>query len=406
MPICWRSSPSRCATLHRRASAWYAQHGSAADAIRHALAAEDFDARGGPDRAGGAGDAPEQAGGHGARLAQGAPRRAGPPSGPCSASAYAGSVAGERRARGRRGPAAGRRTVAGHDGGQGERPEAPAAGMVVVDEEEFRRLPGAIAVSRAGQALTAGRCGRHRGPRPAGARPRPGGRPSPARIGGGAPGARLLGERGSRGGAPEYAEGMASLQRAGHIADALGCAIALADIRIAQGRLREAMRTYERALQLADGAGRAGAAGDGGHVRGHGRAPPRAWRSGCRRAAPAAERGAGRAHRVTAKPVSLARRDGAHTGGARRSGRRARPARRGGAPVCGRLLPQCAPRRGDEGAGVGRAGQGGRGPRTGRASGACPPRTTSATCASSSTSPWPGCSSPEYGRDRARPRHA
>ena len=44
---------------------------------------------------------------------------------------------------------------------------------------------------------------------------------------------------------------MASLQRAGHVADAVGCAIALADIRIAQGRLREAMSTYERGLRLA-----------------------------------------------------------------------------------------------------------------------------------------------------------
>ena len=34
--------PDLVATLHRRASAWYEQHGSAADAIRHALAAEDF----------------------------------------------------------------------------------------------------------------------------------------------------------------------------------------------------------------------------------------------------------------------------------------------------------------------------------------------------------------------------
>ena len=32
---------------------------------------------------------------------------------------------------------------------------------------------------------------------------------------------------------------------------AIGCVIALADIRIAQGRLREAMRTYEQGLQLA-----------------------------------------------------------------------------------------------------------------------------------------------------------
>src|SRR5258708_26502851 len=35
--------PDHVATLHRRASAWYEQHGSAADAIRHALAAEDFE---------------------------------------------------------------------------------------------------------------------------------------------------------------------------------------------------------------------------------------------------------------------------------------------------------------------------------------------------------------------------
>ncbi|HEX6779006.1 MAG TPA: LuxR C-terminal-related transcriptional regulator, partial [Ktedonobacterales bacterium] len=48
-----------------------------------------------------------------------------------------------------------------------------------------------------------------------------------------------------------YAEGMALVQRAGNLSDAIGCAIALADIRIAQGRLREAMRTYERGLQLA-----------------------------------------------------------------------------------------------------------------------------------------------------------
>src|SRR5450755_2046317 len=34
--------PDQVATLHRRASAWYEQHGSVADAIRHALAAEDF----------------------------------------------------------------------------------------------------------------------------------------------------------------------------------------------------------------------------------------------------------------------------------------------------------------------------------------------------------------------------
>jgi LuxR family maltose regulon positive regulatory protein len=48
-----------------------------------------------------------------------------------------------------------------------------------------------------------------------------------------------------------YAECMAGLRRAGHIADTFGCAIALADIRRVQGRLGEAMRTYEQALQRA-----------------------------------------------------------------------------------------------------------------------------------------------------------
>ena len=51
------------------------------------------------------------------------------------------------------------------------------------------------------------------------------------------------------------------------------CAIALADIRIAQGRLREAMRTYEQGLQLATEQGAPVAAGNGGHARGHERAP-------------------------------------------------------------------------------------------------------------------------------------
>jgi LuxR family maltose regulon positive regulatory protein len=41
------------------------------------------------------------------------------------------------------------------------------------------------------------------------------------------------------------------LQRAGYVSDVLGCAITLADIRITQGRLHDAMRTYERALNLA-----------------------------------------------------------------------------------------------------------------------------------------------------------
>jgi LuxR family maltose regulon positive regulatory protein len=47
------------------------------------------------------------------------------------------------------------------------------------------------------------------------------------------------------------ADGMADVRRAGYISSAIGGAIVLADIQIAQGCLHEAMTTYERALQWA-----------------------------------------------------------------------------------------------------------------------------------------------------------
>ena len=48
-----------------------------------------------------------------------------------------------------------------------------------------------------------------------------------------------------------YTECMARLERAGFISDLFGCALVLADIRITQGRLHEAMGIYERALRTA-----------------------------------------------------------------------------------------------------------------------------------------------------------
>src|SRR5438128_3914888 len=123
--------------------------------------------------------------------------------------------------------------------------------MVVVDEAQFRRLPGAVAVHRAGHALVLGKLAlteKH-------ARRALELAPEDDHLGRGSA-AALLGLAGWARGDLEpahqsYAAGMASLRRAGHHADALGCTIALADIRIAQGRLREAMRTHEQALQLA-----------------------------------------------------------------------------------------------------------------------------------------------------------
>ncbi|GAA1646519.1 LuxR C-terminal-related transcriptional regulator [Georgenia ruanii] len=48
-----------------------------------------------------------------------------------------------------------------------------------------------------------------------------------------------------------WAEAVANLERAGHHADTLGCTIALADISNAQGRLHEALASYERGLRVA-----------------------------------------------------------------------------------------------------------------------------------------------------------
>jgi LuxR family maltose regulon positive regulatory protein len=127
--------------------------------------------------------------------------------------------------------------------------------MVVGDDAEFRRLQGAIAMYRAGCALALGDVAgtmRH-------ARRALDLAPEDDHFLPGAA-ASLLGLASWTSGDLEaahrsYADGMASLQRAGFITDVVGGALALADIRIGQGRLHEAMRAYERALQLATAQG-------------------------------------------------------------------------------------------------------------------------------------------------------
>ncbi|MFH5823390.1 helix-turn-helix transcriptional regulator [Georgenia sp. AZ-5] len=52
-----------------------------------------------------------------------------------------------------------------------------------------------------------------------------------------------------------WSEAVASLAKAGHHSDTLGCAIALGDIRVAQGRLHDAMSCYERGLRVATAQG-------------------------------------------------------------------------------------------------------------------------------------------------------
>ena len=132
-----------------------------------------------------------------------------------------------------------------------ERMDALPSSMVIVNQEEFRLLPGAVAMHRAGHALMLGR------------------------VDEAIRNARRVLELASendflrRGGAGAllglsfwalgdldaarqvYPDSILNLQRAGNLADATGCALALADIVITQGHLIEAMGIYQQALQVA-----------------------------------------------------------------------------------------------------------------------------------------------------------
>jgi LuxR family maltose regulon positive regulatory protein len=250
--------PDQVFALHQRASEWYEHNGSTDNAIRHALAAEDFER---------AATLIELAEPEMRRIRQGATAtelgwlKAIPDElvhfRPVLSVAYAfalfagGELGGvEPRLRDAErwldtadtvDPMADLRA----------RPESPAAGMVVVDEEEFRRLPGMIALLRAAQALA-------RGDMPETAK-------NARRVLDLAPedAHLMLGGAASQLGLVAWtsgdleaacrmtADGMANVRLAGYISSAIGGAIVLADIQIAQGRLHEAMTTYERGLQWA-----------------------------------------------------------------------------------------------------------------------------------------------------------
>jgi LuxR family maltose regulon positive regulatory protein len=129
------------------------------------------------------------------------------------------------------------------------RPPAELAERIVVDADEFRRLPSAIASYRAAQAMAIGDVAgtiRHaeRGLELAGT-------DDPLTRGSAA---GLLGlaywARGELADAyRSWTECDANLEKAGHIADMSGTALAMADIRVTQGRLRDAMGSYERGLR-------------------------------------------------------------------------------------------------------------------------------------------------------------
>ncbi len=240
--------PDQAPIRHRRASEWYEQNGLPSDAIHHALAAEDF------ERAAGL-----------VELAAPAMRRARQDATllgclkalpdelvrfrPVLSVEYAAALlatdqleAVELHLRD-----AERWLDATVDTGE----RVPAAEMVVVNEEGFRSLPGMISVVRAHHAQTLGDL--------------PGSVkyarraldlvPEKDHLGRGAAAAHLGLASWASGDLEAahrtFANGMASLQTAGHIADAISGTLILADIRRAQGRLHQAVSNYEHALQLA-----------------------------------------------------------------------------------------------------------------------------------------------------------
>src|SRR5438874_682203 len=249
--------PEVVSDLHERASDWYEQNGERSEAIRHALTAEDFVK---------AADLIEQAMPDLRRRRQETTLLgwlAALPNDllsvrPVLSAFFGGALLATGQLEGveARLRAAERWLDTTTDmADRRERPHASSAAMVVVSEEEFRRLPGSIAVWRAGLALILGDV--------------PNTRKYAQRALDLVPEDDLLGRGGAAGflglaawasGDLEsahrtYAAGMADVLRAGHISDAITGAITQADIRIAQGRLRDAMRTYEHAFQLATAQG-------------------------------------------------------------------------------------------------------------------------------------------------------
>jgi LuxR family maltose regulon positive regulatory protein len=242
--------PDRVPELHRRASAWYEQNGQPSEAIRHALAANDL------ARAAGLVELEAQA-----AMQSHQPIRLIDWLKPIPddlirampvLSTYYGMAlqgVGELEASASRLDDAERWLDAATD--QMERPPARSAAMVVVDQAAFRSLPSRIAVARGFNAIAAGDV--------AGtvvhARRALELLPADEHHWHGTA-AALLGLAHWRSGdlaaaQPLHAQGVASFERAGDSGLALSSAYHHAELLKGRGRLSEAGRMYERALQIA-----------------------------------------------------------------------------------------------------------------------------------------------------------
>ncbi|MEC4687867.1 MAG: LuxR C-terminal-related transcriptional regulator, partial [Nitrospirota bacterium] len=242
--------PDLVPTLHRRASDWYEQNGSPSDAVRHALAAEDFERAAGlielawpamnrsfqyPTWLGWIKALPDEL----VRVR------------PVLSTGYAWALLfrGELEAADARLRDAERWLNATSD--MTERPQTASDDMVVVDEEEFRLLPATIASARTFIAQALGDV--------------------PGVVKYAQRALDLLPERDYfRRAIPtgvlalaywasgdleaahrSLADSRANMRKAGNILSAISGAAIEADIEMTQGHLHEAVSTYERSLQLA-----------------------------------------------------------------------------------------------------------------------------------------------------------
>jgi LuxR family maltose regulon positive regulatory protein len=130
-------------------------------------------------------------------------------------------------------------------------PESTHEKIIVVDKEEFRRVAGMIPLIRAAQTLARGDYSEtEKNARQVLAHAL---ESDYLMLGGAASQLGLVAwAKGDLNTAHRMtAEGMANVRRAGYISPAIGAAITMADIQIVQGRLHEAMSTYEQALHWA-----------------------------------------------------------------------------------------------------------------------------------------------------------
>lgn len=131
----------------------------------------------------------------------------------------------------------------------------PADDLVVVDHAELRRIPGAIETYRAALALVSGDL-----PATVSHAQLALTRASEDDLLTFASASALMGlARWTSGNLAEaqraYTTAAEGLTRAGHVSDVLGCSLAITDIEITLGRLREVQRTLEQALELAERSG-------------------------------------------------------------------------------------------------------------------------------------------------------